>query len=51
MHETMALDARRQVVAAAWPTVGPADVPGTADVCTVDNYKSIVAAVAAGPRE
>src|SRR6202008_3420590 len=27
MHETMALDARRQVVAAAWPTVRPADGP------------------------
>jgi cytochrome o ubiquinol oxidase subunit 2 len=43
MHETMALDARRQVTAAAWPTRDPAAVPGGADVCTVDNYASIMA--------
>jgi cytochrome o ubiquinol oxidase subunit 2 len=50
MHETMALDARRQVVAAAWPTQDPAAVPGPADVCTAENYAAIMAK-SENPRE
>jgi hypothetical protein len=44
MHETMALDARRQILAAAWPTSeAAAALAGLADVCTVDNYASVMA--------
>jgi hypothetical protein len=38
----MALDARRRYVAAAWPVRDVGAVPGPADVCTADNFASIM---------
>jgi cytochrome o ubiquinol oxidase subunit 2 len=41
MRETMALDARRRYAAAAWPRRDN-DPVGPGDVCTADNYASIM---------